>query len=97
MARILIIDDDKSFRGALAESIRDFGHDVVEVSGAQEAFKLALCLPRKQRRGRPYQATNLLHLRPCRLHSPGRNNRRRRSHLIVPPRRPASEVPSLNT
>jgi CheY-like chemotaxis protein len=27
-ARILIIDDDKSFREALAESIRDFGHDV---------------------------------------------------------------------
>jgi PleD family two-component response regulator len=40
MARILIIDDDKSFREALAESIRDFGHDVVEASGAQEAFKL---------------------------------------------------------
>ena len=40
MARILIIDDDKSFREALAESIRDFGHDVVEASGAQEALKL---------------------------------------------------------
>jgi CheY-like chemotaxis protein len=40
LARILIIDDDKSFREALAESVRDFGHDVVEASGAQEAFKL---------------------------------------------------------
>src|SRR6201997_384496 len=40
MARILIIDDDESFREALAESVRDFGHDVVEASGAQEAFKL---------------------------------------------------------
>ncbi len=40
MARILIIDDDKSFREALAESVRDFGHDVVEASGAQEALKL---------------------------------------------------------
>jgi DNA-binding NtrC family response regulator len=40
MARILIIDDDKSFREALAESVRDFGYDVVEASGAQEAFKL---------------------------------------------------------
>jgi CheY-like chemotaxis protein len=40
MAQILIIDDDKSFREALAESVRDFGHDVVEASGAQEAFKL---------------------------------------------------------
>jgi two-component system NtrC family response regulator len=40
MARILIIDDDKSFREALAESVRDFGHDVVEASDAQEAFKL---------------------------------------------------------
>ena len=40
MARILIIDDDKPFREALAESIRDFGYDVVEASGPQEAFKL---------------------------------------------------------
>jgi DNA-binding NtrC family response regulator len=40
MARILIIDDDKSFREALAESIRDFGHSVLEASGAPEAFKL---------------------------------------------------------
>jgi DNA-binding NtrC family response regulator len=40
MARILIIDDDKSFREALGESVRDFGHDVVEASSAQEAFKL---------------------------------------------------------
>jgi DNA-binding NtrC family response regulator len=40
MARILIIDDDKSFREALAESIRDFGYDVVEASGAQAALKL---------------------------------------------------------
>jgi CheY-like chemotaxis protein len=40
MARILIIDDDKPFREALAESVRDFGHDVVEASGPQEAFKL---------------------------------------------------------
>jgi len=28
--KILIIDDDKSFREALAESVRDFGRDVVE-------------------------------------------------------------------
>ena len=40
MARILIIDDGKSFREALAESVRDFGHEVVEASGAQEALKL---------------------------------------------------------
>ena len=39
MARILIIDDDKSFREALAESVRDFGHDVVEASDSFEAFK----------------------------------------------------------
>jgi CheY-like chemotaxis protein len=30
----------ESFREALAESVRDFGRDVVEASGAQEAFKL---------------------------------------------------------
>ena len=40
MARILIIDDDKSFREALAESVRDFGHDVAEAGGPEEAFKL---------------------------------------------------------
>jgi DNA-binding NtrC family response regulator len=40
MARVLIIDDDKSFREALAESIRDFGHDVVEASSAREALEL---------------------------------------------------------
>jgi two-component system, NtrC family, response regulator len=40
MSRILIIDDDKSFREALAESVRDFGHQVVEVSGAEEALEL---------------------------------------------------------
>jgi DNA-binding NtrC family response regulator len=39
MARILIIDDDKPFREALAESVREFGHDVVEASDAHEAFK----------------------------------------------------------
>lgn len=40
MARILIVDDDKSFREALAESVRDFGHDVMEASGPKEAFEL---------------------------------------------------------
>ena len=39
MARILIIDEDKPFREALAESVRDFGHDVVEASDAHEAFE----------------------------------------------------------
>jgi DNA-binding NtrC family response regulator len=40
MARILIIDDDKSFREALAASIRGFGHEVVEAGSAQEALEL---------------------------------------------------------
>ena len=37
MARILIIDNDDWFRGALAEAIRDLGHDVVLANGAQQA------------------------------------------------------------
>ena len=45
MARLLIIDDDKSFREALAESVRDFGHDVVEASGAQEAWSSRGAMP----------------------------------------------------
>jgi two-component system NtrC family response regulator len=40
MARILIIDDDIPFREALAESVRDFGHDAIEASDPSEAFKL---------------------------------------------------------
>jgi DNA-binding NtrC family response regulator len=40
MARILIIDDDKAFREALAESVRDFGHGVIEAGDPREAFKL---------------------------------------------------------
>lgn len=40
MSRILIIDDDESFREALAESVRDFGHEVVEAGGAEEALEL---------------------------------------------------------
>src|SRR6266571_827915 len=30
MARILIIDDDKAFRSALAETFRDLGHTAIE-------------------------------------------------------------------
>jgi DNA-binding NtrC family response regulator len=40
MARILIIDDDEPFREALAESIRDFGHDVIEAGDPEAACKL---------------------------------------------------------
>jgi PleD family two-component response regulator len=40
MARILIVDDNKPFRQALAESVRDFGHDAIEASDPLEAFKL---------------------------------------------------------
>jgi DNA-binding NtrC family response regulator len=42
MARILIIDDDKAFRGVLAETLRDLGHTPIEAAGGQAGFdKLA--------------------------------------------------------
>jgi two-component system, NtrC family, response regulator len=40
MARILIVDDDDSFREALAESLADLGYEVLEASNAAEALKL---------------------------------------------------------
>jgi CheY-like chemotaxis protein len=39
MPRILIIDDDKSFRQALADSIRDFGHDVAEAANVEQHYQ----------------------------------------------------------
>jgi CheY-like chemotaxis protein len=32
MARALVVDDDKPFRETLAESVRDFGHAILEAS-----------------------------------------------------------------
>ncbi len=40
MARILIVDDDKPFREALAESLRDLGYGVIEAGDAEEGFAL---------------------------------------------------------
>jgi DNA-binding NtrC family response regulator len=40
MARILIVDDDDSFRQALSESIRDLGHQVIEANRASDALEL---------------------------------------------------------
>jgi two-component system, NtrC family, response regulator len=40
MARILIVDDDDSFREALAESLRDFGYEVSEANNADTALEL---------------------------------------------------------
>jgi CheY-like chemotaxis protein len=37
MARILIVDDDRSFREALAESLVDLGYEVIEASDAETA------------------------------------------------------------
>ncbi|HEY0792032.1 MAG TPA: sigma-54 dependent transcriptional regulator [Chthoniobacterales bacterium] len=41
MARVLIIDDDEAFREALAETLQDLGHEVVQASSAEHAFELA--------------------------------------------------------
>src|SRR3984957_18045693 len=40
MARILIVDDDRSFREALAESLVDLGYEVIEASDAETALNL---------------------------------------------------------
>ena len=40
MARILIVDDDRSFREALAESLIDLGYEVIEASDAETALNL---------------------------------------------------------
>ena len=40
MARVLIIDDDKAFREALAETVQDLGHEVIQASCAEEAREL---------------------------------------------------------
>ena len=37
MARVLIIDDDKAFREALAETVQDLGHEVIQASCAAES------------------------------------------------------------
>jgi DNA-binding NtrC family response regulator len=39
MARILIIDDDKAFRGVLAETLRDLGHTPIEAQDGQAGLK----------------------------------------------------------
>jgi DNA-binding NtrC family response regulator len=40
MARVLIIDDDEAFRQALAETVQDLGHEVLQASRAERAFEL---------------------------------------------------------
>ncbi|WP_237479225.1 sigma-54-dependent transcriptional regulator [Lichenibacterium dinghuense] len=36
MARVLIVDDDEAFRDALADAVRDLGHDVREAASGRE-------------------------------------------------------------
>lgn len=40
MARILIIDDDAAFRESLAETIQQFGHEVVEAATGEDGLKV---------------------------------------------------------
>ncbi len=39
MARILIIDDDKAFRGVLAETLRDLGHTPIEAQNGEAGLR----------------------------------------------------------
>jgi DNA-binding NtrC family response regulator len=40
MARILIVDDDAGFRGGLAETLTDLGHEVVEAASGESALAI---------------------------------------------------------
>ncbi|QDD66844.1 sigma-54-dependent Fis family transcriptional regulator [Herbaspirillum seropedicae] len=40
MARILIVDDDVAFRGSLAETVSDLGHEVLEAGSTAAGLKL---------------------------------------------------------
>jgi DNA-binding NtrC family response regulator len=45
VARILIIDDDKDFRGVLAETVRDLGHTPIEAPNGQAGLAMLACEP----------------------------------------------------
>jgi two-component system NtrC family response regulator len=38
MARVMVVDDDDGFRGALAETLESLGHEVVQCNGAAQAL-----------------------------------------------------------
>lgn len=42
MAKILITDDEKSLRQAMAQILREEGHDVLEAADGEQGLKLIL-------------------------------------------------------
>ena len=63
MARILLVDDDAGFRGGLAETLADLGHEAVEADSGEAALRLLAAVPDDDHNGAGALGAVLLDLR----------------------------------